>query len=167
MLVGRIRRDPTVERGLALFLASDNLRKGAALNAIQIAELVLAGLRPQASRRGDAQGRGAGTGSGRKASLTTRSTSRAAALLDRLQPAELEPREPDPPGRAHDPEAEVAEEVGREHRPVHPEALVRRLALGVAVGEGLDRAWRRGRAPRRSRPGRATAAPTGADESTR
>ena len=41
MLVGRIRRDPTVARGLALFLASDNLRKGAALNAIQIAELVL------------------------------------------------------------------------------------------------------------------------------
>jgi len=41
VLVGRIRRDPTVEHGLALFLASDNLRKGAALNAIQIAELVL------------------------------------------------------------------------------------------------------------------------------
>jgi aspartate-semialdehyde dehydrogenase len=41
VLVGRIRRDATVERGLALFLASDNLRKGAALNAIQIAELVL------------------------------------------------------------------------------------------------------------------------------
>jgi aspartate-semialdehyde dehydrogenase len=43
VLVGRIRRDPTVEHGLALFLACDNLRKGAALNAIQIAELVLAG----------------------------------------------------------------------------------------------------------------------------
>jgi len=42
VLVGRIRRDRTVERnGLALFLACDNLRKGAALNAIQIAELVL------------------------------------------------------------------------------------------------------------------------------
>ncbi|MFL5961379.1 MAG: Asd/ArgC dimerization domain-containing protein [Gaiellaceae bacterium] len=41
VLVGRIRRDPTVEHGLALFVASDNLRKGAALNAIQIAELVL------------------------------------------------------------------------------------------------------------------------------
>jgi aspartate-semialdehyde dehydrogenase len=41
VLVGRIRRDPTVEHGLALFLAGDNLRKGAALNAIQIAELVL------------------------------------------------------------------------------------------------------------------------------
>ena len=41
VLVGRIRRDPTVEHGLALFLASDNLRKGAALNAVQIAELVL------------------------------------------------------------------------------------------------------------------------------
>ena len=42
VLVGRIRRDPTVENGLALFLASDNLRKGAALNAIQIAELLTA-----------------------------------------------------------------------------------------------------------------------------
>ena len=41
--VGRIRRDPTVERGLALFIAADNLRKGAALNAIQIAELLLGG----------------------------------------------------------------------------------------------------------------------------
>ncbi|MEU6603254.1 aspartate-semialdehyde dehydrogenase [Streptomyces flaveolus] len=42
--VGRIRVDETVENGLALFVASDNLRKGAALNAVQIAELV-AGLR--------------------------------------------------------------------------------------------------------------------------
>jgi len=42
VLVGRIRRDPTVESGLALFLACDNLRKGAALNAVQIAELLLA-----------------------------------------------------------------------------------------------------------------------------
>jgi aspartate-semialdehyde dehydrogenase len=41
-LVGRIRRDPTAENGLALFVACDNLRKGAALNGIQIAELVLA-----------------------------------------------------------------------------------------------------------------------------
>jgi aspartate-semialdehyde dehydrogenase len=48
VLVGRIRRDPTVEHGLALFLASDNLRKGAALNAIQIAELVLDGARAAA-----------------------------------------------------------------------------------------------------------------------
>jgi aspartate-semialdehyde dehydrogenase len=42
VFVGRIRRDPTVEHGLALFVAGDNLRKGAALNTIQIAELVLA-----------------------------------------------------------------------------------------------------------------------------
>jgi aspartate-semialdehyde dehydrogenase len=40
-LVGRIRRDPAAENGLTLFLACDNLRKGAALNGIQIAELVL------------------------------------------------------------------------------------------------------------------------------
>jgi aspartate-semialdehyde dehydrogenase len=39
--VGRIRRDPTVEHGLVLFVSNDNLRKGAALNAVQIAELVV------------------------------------------------------------------------------------------------------------------------------
>jgi aspartate-semialdehyde dehydrogenase len=38
--VGRLRRDPTVEHGLALFVAGDNLRKGAALNAVQIAEVL-------------------------------------------------------------------------------------------------------------------------------
>jgi aspartate-semialdehyde dehydrogenase len=42
VLVGRIRRDPTSENGLVLFIVGDNLRKGAALNAIQIAELLLA-----------------------------------------------------------------------------------------------------------------------------
>src|SRR5439155_19015538 len=40
--VGRIRQDPGVPggRGLALFVSNDNLRKGAALNTVQIAELV-------------------------------------------------------------------------------------------------------------------------------
>ncbi|GAA1808829.1 aspartate-semialdehyde dehydrogenase [Planosporangium flavigriseum] len=42
--VGRIRVDETVEHGLALFCSGDNLRKGAALNAVQIAELVAASL---------------------------------------------------------------------------------------------------------------------------
>ncbi|MGZ4579497.1 MAG: aspartate-semialdehyde dehydrogenase [Nocardioidaceae bacterium] len=44
--VGRIRQDPGVddERGLALFISNDNLRKGAALNTVQIAELVAADL---------------------------------------------------------------------------------------------------------------------------
>jgi aspartate-semialdehyde dehydrogenase len=42
--VGRIREDETVEHGLALFISNDNLRKGAALNAVQIAELVAAEL---------------------------------------------------------------------------------------------------------------------------
>lgn len=40
--VGRVRDDETVENGLALFVSNDNLRKGAALNAVQIAELVAA-----------------------------------------------------------------------------------------------------------------------------
>jgi aspartate-semialdehyde dehydrogenase len=42
MLVGRLRRDRTVPHGLALFVSGDNLRKGAALNAVQIAEALLA-----------------------------------------------------------------------------------------------------------------------------
>ena len=41
VLVGRVRQDRTVEHGLVLFVVADNLRKGAALNAIQIAELIL------------------------------------------------------------------------------------------------------------------------------
>jgi len=41
VLVGRIRHDRAGENGLVLYLSSDNLRKGAALNAIQIAELLL------------------------------------------------------------------------------------------------------------------------------
>jgi aspartate-semialdehyde dehydrogenase len=40
VLVGRIRRDPTDERTLNLWVVSDNLRKGAALNAVQLAELL-------------------------------------------------------------------------------------------------------------------------------
>ena len=38
--VSRIRKDPTVEHGLNLWCVSDNLRKGAALNAVQIAQLL-------------------------------------------------------------------------------------------------------------------------------
>ncbi len=40
--ISRVRRDPTVEHGLAFWCVSDNLRKGAALNAIQIAEALVA-----------------------------------------------------------------------------------------------------------------------------
>jgi aspartate-semialdehyde dehydrogenase len=40
VLVGRARRDLTDPRGLVFFVASDNLRKGAALNAVQIAEIL-------------------------------------------------------------------------------------------------------------------------------
>ncbi|MBN9619633.1 MAG: aspartate-semialdehyde dehydrogenase, partial [Actinobacteria bacterium] len=41
--VGRLRQDPGVDgdRGLVLFVSNDNLRKGAALNAVQVAELLL------------------------------------------------------------------------------------------------------------------------------
>jgi aspartate-semialdehyde dehydrogenase len=39
--VSRIRKDPTVEHGLSLWIVADNLRKGAALNAVQIAECLV------------------------------------------------------------------------------------------------------------------------------
>ena len=45
VFVGRIRRDDTVPNGLNLWIVSDNLRKGAATNAVQIAELWMAGTR--------------------------------------------------------------------------------------------------------------------------
>jgi aspartate-semialdehyde dehydrogenase len=41
VFVGRIRQDHSVEHGLNLWVVSDNLRKGAALNAIQIAEWLI------------------------------------------------------------------------------------------------------------------------------
>ena len=41
VFVGRIRRDTSVESGLNLWCVSDNLRKGAATNAVQIAEVLL------------------------------------------------------------------------------------------------------------------------------
>ena len=48
--VGRVRRDPGAPNGLALFVSGDNLRKGAALNAVQIAEALLSGREPTPSR---------------------------------------------------------------------------------------------------------------------
>ncbi len=53
-LVGRIRRDSSVENGLAMFVCGDNLRKGAALNAVQIAENLLEGCPAPANRVGAA-----------------------------------------------------------------------------------------------------------------
>ena len=41
VFVSRIRRDPTVKHGLGLWVVADNLRKGAALNAVQIAEILM------------------------------------------------------------------------------------------------------------------------------
>src|SRR5204862_557481 len=41
VLVGRIRRDPSRTNGLALWIVADNLRKGAATNGVQIAELLV------------------------------------------------------------------------------------------------------------------------------
>ena len=43
VFVGRIRKDDTVENGINMWIVSDNLRKGAALNAVQIAEILIKG----------------------------------------------------------------------------------------------------------------------------
>jgi aspartate-semialdehyde dehydrogenase len=52
VFVSRIRKDPTVTNGLGLWVVSDNLRKGAALNAVQIAEKLIGGiLQPRAGVR--------------------------------------------------------------------------------------------------------------------
>ena len=53
VLVGRVRSDPGSANGLCLLVVGDNLRKGAALNAIQIAELLLAPLSGDHSRRAE------------------------------------------------------------------------------------------------------------------
>jgi len=42
VFVGRIRRDESIDNGLNLWIVADNLRKGAATNAVQIAEYLLA-----------------------------------------------------------------------------------------------------------------------------
>lgn len=49
ILVGRLRSDPTVKNGLAMFVCGDQIRKGAATNAVQIAELAFSGQRPASS----------------------------------------------------------------------------------------------------------------------
>jgi aspartate-semialdehyde dehydrogenase len=55
--VGRIRRDPSVAHGIAFWVVSDNVRKGAATNAVEIAELLVAnGWLQPASRRRTATG---------------------------------------------------------------------------------------------------------------
>ena len=41
VFVGRIRTDPSVARGLAFWIVSDNLRKGAATNAVEIAQMLV------------------------------------------------------------------------------------------------------------------------------
>ena len=41
MFVSRVRRDTTVPHGLQMWIVADNLRKGAALNAVQIAEALV------------------------------------------------------------------------------------------------------------------------------
>ena len=43
VFVSRIRADPTIDNGLSMWVVSDNLRKGAALNAVQIAEELIKG----------------------------------------------------------------------------------------------------------------------------
>ena len=52
VLVGRVREDPSEPGSLNLWITGDNLRKGAALNAVQMAEVLLHGSAVAAARRG-------------------------------------------------------------------------------------------------------------------
>ena len=42
VFIGRIRKDPSSDNGIMFWIVADNLRKGAATNAVQIAELLIA-----------------------------------------------------------------------------------------------------------------------------
>lgn len=65
-LVGRIRQDQSVDgnKGLVLFLSNDNLRKGAALNAVQITEILAEAIRRGQELGEDAEAGGSGCGCG-------------------------------------------------------------------------------------------------------
>jgi len=61
VFVSRIRRDPTVRHGLSFWVVADNLRKGAALNAVEIAEILMRDhLQPGVKRMSDVKARGGG-----------------------------------------------------------------------------------------------------------
>src|SRR5439155_19215873 len=64
---------------------------------------------------------------------------RPLALLDGLQPAELQSGELDAAFGPHGQEAKVGQEIAREDRAMDEEALVRRLALRIAIRERLER----------------------------
>ena len=142
VLVGRIRQDPTEENGLVLFLACDNLRKGAALNAIQIAELLLnraASLPRPCSRSTSAATGRCGTGAGATTCLSARTTRAVSPSSTGTSPPSSSRASSTRPCDAHGAEAEVGEEVRREDGAVDEEPLVLRLALAIAVGERLER----------------------------
>ena len=138
VLVGRVRADASVENGLALFLVSDNLRKGAALNAIQIAELLVGAELPV---RQDGLTAARRSRSGRRLERLLHDTEHLLPLpfLHGLQAAEVQPSQLDASGRAKRPKAEVGKEVAREDGAVDEEALGRRRSLAIAIGERLER----------------------------
>ncbi len=133
VLVGRIRPDRAGE-GLSLFLVGDNLRKGAALNAVQSR-----GARARRVARRRLGPRHRHGFRGREHLAQSGQHGRATAFQDGLQAAELEPHELDAAGAAQRAEAEIGEEVVREHRAVDEEALVHRLAVAIRVRERLQR----------------------------
>ena len=141
VLVGRVRADASVENGLALFLVSDNLRKGAALNAIQIAELLVGAERSELLRAASGLTAAGRSGRGRRLERLLHDPEHLLPLpfLDGLQAAEVQPSQLDASGRAQRPKAEVGKEVAREDGSMDEEALGRRRPLAIAIGERLER----------------------------
>ena len=129
VLVGRIRRDTAAENGIALYLSSDNLRKGAALNAIQIAELLL-------DSRAAARARDR-PGAGGVRLLARRGDS---APPRRHEATELEPAELDRPG-AHqgNPNSSRKSADGRAQKARTRPEVARLIAFAPRSRDSLDR----------------------------
>ena len=82
---------------------------------------------------------GTGAGAGENASFTSLSTFSRLPSATGCRPPRSSRTSSTRPCSPHRLEAEVREEVPREDRPVHEEALVRRLSLRIPIGEGLER----------------------------
>ncbi len=93
VFVSRIRKDPTVANGLNMWVVADNLRKGAALNAVQIAELL--GARdhlPDKTGKPRAQGAGEARKPARAALLQSSSPRKRESLPRPRASLDLDPR---------------------------------------------------------------------------
>ena len=143
--VGRIRRDLVDPHSLNLFVVGDNLLKGAALNAVQIAELLVARGVPAGSAAA-AAGVGATTPPPRRAATTTSSVQSITVVGSHDVAAEAEllggepEREADELGEVQDRHLQLAADDGLGQRLLEVEVqMAERAGRHDAVGVGVDR----------------------------